>query len=137
MAFLATHVRVLLFVSVEAWDSLPAQAPANVRVLGRHRDFYRSKGHARRHQSLTLSRSRPSFYNPLFEADNAHQGVGAIFILAGATSLCRVLTGTPSLNSSASASAMQAMTRSGIEPKYWSSTPGLWAARRRKGCGRR
>ena len=48
--------------------------------------------------------------------------IGAISYWLGATSLCRVLTGTPSLNSSASVSAMQASTRSGIEPKYWSSS---------------
>ena len=48
--------------------------------------------------------------------------IGAISYWLGATSLWRVLTGTPSLNSSASASAMHASTRSGIEPKYWSSS---------------
>ena len=47
--------------------------------------------------------------------------IGAISYWLGATSLCRVLTGTPSLNSSASQSAMQARTRSGMGPKYWSS----------------
>ena len=39
------------------------------------------------------------------------------FVLAGATSLCRVLTGMPSLNSSRSTSSMNASTRSGIAPK--------------------
>jgi hypothetical protein len=47
--------------------------------------------------------------------------MGAISYWLGATSLCRVFTGTPTLNSSFSASAMQARTRSGMEPKYWSS----------------
>ena len=47
--------------------------------------------------------------------------IGAISYWLGATSLCRVLTGTPSLNSLASESAMHAITRSGIDPKYWSS----------------
>ena len=36
----------------------------------------------------------------------------------GATSLCRVLTGTPTLYSSLSTSDMNAMTRSGMAPKY-------------------
>ena len=48
--------------------------------------------------------------------------IGAISYWLGATSLCRVLTGTPSLNSSASTSAMHASTRSGMVPKYWSSS---------------
>ena len=38
-------------------------------------------------------------------------------VLAGRTSLCRVLTGTPSLYSSSSVSSMQARTRSGMAPK--------------------
>ena len=48
--------------------------------------------------------------------------IGAISYWLGATSLCRVLTGTPNLNSSASTSAMYASTRSGMVPKYWSSS---------------
>ena len=40
-----------------------------------------------------------------------------LVLRSGATSLWRVLTGTPSLASSRSASSMQASTRSGIEPK--------------------
>ncbi len=48
--------------------------------------------------------------------------IGASSYWLGATSLCRVLTGTPSLNSSNSASAMHASTRSGMAPKYWSSS---------------
>ena len=51
----------------------------------------------------------------------AFSKIGAISYCAGATSLCRVLTGTPSLYSSRSVSSMQASTRSGIAPKYWSS----------------
>ena len=47
--------------------------------------------------------------------------IGAISYCDGATSLCRVFTGTPSLKSSRSPSSMQASTRSGIAPKYWSS----------------
>jgi hypothetical protein len=46
---------------------------------------------------------------------------GGDFELAGATSLWRVLTGTPSLNSSRSTSIMKERTRRGITPKYWSS----------------
>ena len=42
---------------------------------------------------------------------------GATSYCAGATSLCRVLIGTPIFASSASASSMQASTRCGIEPK--------------------
>ena len=42
---------------------------------------------------------------------------GATSYWAGATSLWRVLTGTPSLTSSRSVSSMQARIRSGIEPK--------------------
>ena len=48
--------------------------------------------------------------------------IGAISYWLGATSLCRVLTGMPSLNISASQAAMQASTRSGMVPKYWSSS---------------
>jgi hypothetical protein len=51
----------------------------------------------------------------------AFSNTGAISYWPGATSLCRVLTGTPSLYSSRSASSMNASTRSGIAPKYWSS----------------
>ena len=43
--------------------------------------------------------------------------IGAISYWLGATSLWRVLTGTPSFWSSRSASSMQARMRSGIEPK--------------------
>ena len=43
--------------------------------------------------------------------------IGAISYWFGATSLCRVLIGTPSLASSFSKSMMQARIRSGIEPK--------------------
>ena len=50
---------------------------------------------------------------PTFEFSNT----GAISYCAGATSLWRVLTGTPSLASSRSVSIMHASTRSGIEPK--------------------
>ncbi len=42
---------------------------------------------------------------------------GAISYWPGATSLWRVLTGTPSFASSSSESIMKASTRSGIEPK--------------------
>ena len=63
--------------------------------------------------------------------------IGAISYWLGATSLCRVLTGTPSLNSSASASAMHASTRSGIVPKYWSSSSWPLGGWRRTACGRR
>ncbi len=42
---------------------------------------------------------------------------GATSYWFGATSLCRVLIGTPSLASSRSTSSMQARIRSGIEPK--------------------
>ncbi len=53
----------------------------------------------------------------------AFSKIGAISYWPGATSLWRVLIGTPSLNSSVlDISAMQASTRSGIEPKYWSSS---------------
>ena len=52
----------------------------------------------------------------------AFSKTGAISYWLGATSLWRVFTGTPSLNSSSSTSAMQASTRSGIAPKYWSSS---------------
>ena len=48
--------------------------------------------------------------------------IGAISYWLGATSLCRVFTGMPSLNISASDSAMHASTRSGMVPKYWSSS---------------
>ena len=47
----------------------------------------------------------------------AFSNVTAISYCAGETSLCRVLTGTPSLYSSVSVSSMQARTRSGIAPK--------------------
>ena len=50
---------------------------------------------------------------PTFEFSNT----GAISYCAGATSLWRVLTGTPSLASSSSVSIMHASTRSGIDPK--------------------
>ena len=50
---------------------------------------------------------------PTFEFSNT----GAISYWLGATSLCRVLTGTPSLASSRSVSIMHARMRSGIEPK--------------------
>ena len=43
--------------------------------------------------------------------------IGATSYWAGATSLWRVLIGTPSLASSCSVSSMQASTRSGIDPK--------------------
>ena len=43
--------------------------------------------------------------------------IGATSYCAGATSLWRVLIGTPSLASSRSVSSMQASTRSGIDPK--------------------
>ena len=43
--------------------------------------------------------------------------IGAISYCPGATSLWRVLTGTPSFASSSSESIMKASTRSGIEPK--------------------
>ena len=43
--------------------------------------------------------------------------IGASSNWFGATSLWRVLTGTPSFDSSISASIMNARTRSGIEPK--------------------
>ena len=43
--------------------------------------------------------------------------IGASSYWPGATSLWRVLTGTPSLRSSVSVSSMQARIRSGIEPK--------------------
>ena len=42
---------------------------------------------------------------------------GAISYWPGATSLCRVLTGTPTRNISASESAMKASTRAGMAPK--------------------
>ncbi len=47
---------------------------------------------------------------------------GAISYCPGATSLCRVFTGTPSRHSSRSTSCMHASTRAGIVPKYWSSS---------------
>ena len=47
----------------------------------------------------------------------AVSNIGAISYWPGATSLWRVLTGTPSLNSSRSHSSMKASTRSGIAPK--------------------
>ncbi len=47
----------------------------------------------------------------------AFSKVTAISYCAGETSLCRVLTGTPSLYSSVSVSSMHARTRSGIAPK--------------------
>ena len=50
---------------------------------------------------------------PTFEFSNT----GAISYWLGATSLWRVLTGTPSFASSFSKSMMQARTRSGIAPK--------------------
>ena len=50
---------------------------------------------------------------PRFEFSN----VGAISYWPGATSLWRVLTGTPSFWSSASTSSMYASTRGGIDPK--------------------
>ncbi len=43
--------------------------------------------------------------------------IGATSNCPGATSLWRVLIGTPSLKSSFSLSSMKASTRSGIEPK--------------------
>ena len=43
--------------------------------------------------------------------------IGATSYWLGATSLWRVLIGTPSLASSSSTSSMYASTRSGIEPK--------------------
>ena len=50
---------------------------------------------------------------PTFELSKT----GATSYWAGATSLWRVLIGTPSLASSYSTSSMQASTRSGMEPK--------------------
>ena len=50
---------------------------------------------------------------PTFEFSN----IGAISYWPGATSLWRVLTGTPSFASSSSVSIMKASMRSGIEPK--------------------
>ena len=47
----------------------------------------------------------------------AFSNVGAISYWPGATSLWRVLTGTPSSKRRRSASAMKASTRSGIAPK--------------------
>ena len=47
----------------------------------------------------------------------ADSNTGAISYCPGATSLWRVLTGMPSLNSSRSHSSMNASTRSGIAPK--------------------
>ena len=47
----------------------------------------------------------------------AFSNSGASSYCDGATSLCLVLTGTPSLYSSISVSSMQASTRSGIDPK--------------------
>ena len=47
----------------------------------------------------------------------AVSNTGAISYCAGATSLCRVFTGMPSLKSSRSVSSMHASTRSGIAPK--------------------
>ena len=51
----------------------------------------------------------------------AFSNSGATSYWLGATSLCRVFTGTPHLYSSFSTSIMHASTRSGMEPKYWSS----------------
>ena len=48
----------------------------------------------------------------------AFSKIGAISYWLGATSLWRVLTGTPTLKSSVSTSIMQARTRSAIAPKY-------------------
>jgi hypothetical protein len=48
----------------------------------------------------------------------AFSNTGAISYWLGATSLCRVFTGTPTLYSSFSTSFMNAMTRSGMLPKY-------------------
>ena len=48
----------------------------------------------------------------------AFSKTGAISYWLGATSLCRVFTGTPTLYSSVSTSDMNAITRSGIAPKY-------------------
>ena len=52
----------------------------------------------------------------------AFSNTGAISYWLGATSLWRVFTGTPTLYSSVSTSDMNAITRSGIAPKYWSSS---------------
>ena len=51
------------------------------------------------------------------EATLASSKMGADSYWLGATSLCRVLTGTPSLNSSFSVSCMQARMRSLMLPK--------------------
>ena len=47
----------------------------------------------------------------------ARSNIGAISNWPGATSLCRVLAGMPSLNSSRSVSIMKPSTRSGMAPK--------------------
>jgi hypothetical protein len=47
----------------------------------------------------------------------ARSNIGAISNCPGATSLCRVFAGMPSLNSSRSASIMKPRTRSGMAPK--------------------
>ena len=47
----------------------------------------------------------------------ARSNIGASSNWPGATSLCRVLAGMPSLNSSRSASIMKPSTRSGMAPK--------------------
>ena len=51
------------------------------------------------------------------EASLARSNIGATSNWPGATSLCRVLAGMPSLNSSGSVSIMNPSTRSGIAPK--------------------
>ena len=51
------------------------------------------------------------------EASLARSNIGATSNCPGATSLCRVLAGMPSLNSSRSVSIMKPSTRSGIAPK--------------------
>jgi hypothetical protein len=47
----------------------------------------------------------------------AFSKIGATSYWLGATSLCRVFTGTPTLYSSRSTSIMKASTRSGMDPK--------------------
>ena len=71
--------------------------------------------------------SMPCFWATLFSmtisscwwsaATLERSNIGAISNWPGATSLCRVLAGMPSLNSSRSASSMNASTRSGMAPK--------------------
>ena len=51
------------------------------------------------------------------DATLARSNIGAISNCPGATSLCRVLAGMPSLNSSRSVSIMKPSTRSGMAPK--------------------